>query len=209
MSPTAPAPAVDEGPSAARILATSLGAAVVAAVALFAVVLPAEFGFDPLGTGRALGVVGLSRDATSTLARQDGRFLTDEARFILSPFESMEYKYRLEEGDSMLYDWTATGELLYELHSEPGGAEPGYAESFDRARADHGAGTYVAPFPGVHGWFWENRGDADATLTLRTAGFYSTAFEYRDGGRFERPVGGQAGAGARSGVPSGARSGAH
>ena len=89
----------------------------------------------------------------------------------------------------MLYDWTATGEVLYELHGEPDGAAPGYAESFDRARAERGAGTYVAPFPGIHGWFWENRGEADATLTLRTAGFYSTAFEFRDGGRFERLIG--------------------
>ncbi len=177
-----------EGPSAVRILVTSAGAAVMAVAVLFTVVLPAEFGFDPLGTGGALGVAGLSRDVTSTLARQEGRFLTDEARFTLSPFESVEYKYRLEEGDSMLYDWTATGEVLYELHSEPDGAAPGYAESFDRARAEGGAGAYVAPFPGIHGWFWENRGEADATLTLRTAGFYSTAFEFRDGGRFERPI---------------------
>ena len=182
---SSPTPA---GPPAARILVTSLGAAVVAVAVLFTIVLPAEFGFDPLGTGGALGVAGLSRDVTSTLARQEGRFLTDEVRFTLSPFESVEYKYRLEEGDSMLYGWTATGEVLYELHGEPDGAAPGYAESFDRARAERGAGTYVAPFPGIHGWFWENRGEADATLTLRTAGFYSTAFEFRDGGRFERPI---------------------
>ena len=180
------------GPSAGRIVATSAGAAAVAAGVLFTVVLPAEFGFDPLGTGQALGVLGLSRDVTSTLARQEDRFLTDEIRFTLSPFESVEYKYRLEEGDSMVYDWTATGEVLYELHSEPDGAEPGYAESFDRARADRGAGTYVAPFPGIHGWFFENRGETDAALTLRSAGFYSTAFEYRDGGRFERPIPGGA-----------------
>ena len=191
-----PAPAAREAPSAARVVATSLGAAALAALVLFTVVLPAEFGYDPLGTGQARGVAGLSRDVTSTLARQEDRFLTDKMRFTLSPFESVEYKYRLEEGDSMLYDWTATGEVLYELHSEPDGAEPGYAESFDRARADRGAGTYVAPFPGIHGWFWENRGDADATLTLRTAGFYSVAFEFRDGGRFERPLAGAAGPGA-------------
>ena len=189
------APATREGPSAARVVTTSLGAAGLAALVLFTVVLPAEFGYDPLGTGRALGVAGLSRDVTSTLARQEDRFLADEMRFTLSPFESVEYKYRLEEGDSMLYDWRATGEVLYELHGEPDGAEPGYAESFDRARADRGAGTYVAPFPGIHGWFWENRGDADATLTLRTAGFYTTAFEFRDGGRFERAIAGAAGAG--------------
>ncbi len=34
-----------------RIVATSIGAALVAAVLLFTAVLPAEFGFDPLGKG--------------------------------------------------------------------------------------------------------------------------------------------------------------
>ena len=186
------APTAAQGPGARRIVATSVGAAAAAALVLFTVVLPAEFGYDPLRTGAALGVTGLSRDVTSTLARQDAGFTTDEMRFTLSPFESVEYKYRLEEGDSMLYAWSATGEMLYEMHSEADGAEPGTAESFDRARAERGAGTYVAPFPGIHGWFWENRGDTEATLTLRTAGFYTGAFVFRDGGKFERRLDGGA-----------------
>lgn len=164
-----------------RIVATSIGAALVAAVLLFTAVLPAEFGFDPLGTGRLLGLVGLSRDTTSTLASQSERFISDEIRFVLAPFESVEYKYRIERGASMLYSWRATGEVLYDMHSEPDGAEPGYAETFDRGRSDHGNGTYVAPFPGIHGWFWENRGSDDVSLVLTSAGFYSGAMEFRDG----------------------------
>ena len=171
-----------------RIVAATAGAAVFAALALFGAVLPAEFGYDPFGFGAALGLKGLSRDVTAVLARQEDGFATDEARWVLSPFESFEYKYRLEAGDSMVYAWEANGALLYELHSEPDGAEPGFAETFDRARAADGAGAYVAPFPGIHGWFWENRGAEDVTLTLRSAGFYSTAFEYFGGVKRTRAV---------------------
>ena len=171
-----------------RILAAVFGAAAFAAVALFGAVLPAEFGYDPFGAGAALGLTGLSRDVTTVLAPQEDGFATDEATWVLSPFESFEYKYRFEEGAGMVYAWQASGMLLYELHSEPDGAEPGYAETFDRARAAGAAGAYVAPFPGIHGWFWENRGDAEVTLTLTSAGFYAGAFEYFGGVPRERAV---------------------
>lgn len=171
-----------------RIVAAVFGAAVFAAAALFGAVLPAEFGYDPFGAGAALGLTGLSRDVTTVLAPQEDGFATDEATWVLMPFESFEYKYRLEAGAGMVYAWQASGTLLYELHSEPDGAEPGYAETFDRARAASAAGAYVAPFPGIHGWFWENRGDAEVTLTLASAGFYAGAFEYFGGMPRERAV---------------------
>lgn len=171
-----------------RIVVASLGAAAFAAVALFGAVLPAEFGYDPLGAGRVLGLTGLSRDATAVLAPRENGFATDERRWVLSPFESFEYKYRLEEGDAMLYDWGASAPLLHELHGEPDGAAPGYAESFQRARGQRAAGAYVAPFSGIHGWFWENRGEADVVLTLRSAGFYAFAREYVGGLPEERAV---------------------
>ena len=171
-----------------RIVAASAGAAGFAALALFGAVLPAEFGYDPLGVGAALGIKGLSRDVTAVLAPQEAGFATDEARWVLSPFESFEYKYRLEAGAGMVYAWAASDTLLYELHSEPDGAEPGYAESFDQDRAPAAAGAYVAPFPGIHGWFWENRSDADVTLTLQSAGFYAGAFEYFGGMKRPRAV---------------------
>ena len=65
-------------------------------------------------------------------------------------------------------------------------APPGYAESFDRTRGTNASGTYIAPFTGLHGWFWENRDEANATVRLETAGYYDRAVEYRGGAQFER-----------------------
>jgi hypothetical protein len=53
------------------------------------------------------------------------------------------------------------------------------------------SGTFVAPTPGIHGWFWENPGTSLITITLKTAGFYTTSTEYRDGERIERTFGGK------------------
>jgi hypothetical protein len=47
-------------PSTAKILTATFIAAVVAAIILVVAVLPAEYGIDPLGTGKALGLMDLA-----------------------------------------------------------------------------------------------------------------------------------------------------
>jgi hypothetical protein len=49
-----------QAPSLAKILTATLVAAVVAVVILVVAVLPAEYGIDPLGTGKALGLLSLA-----------------------------------------------------------------------------------------------------------------------------------------------------
>ena len=98
----------------------------------------------------------------------------------MGPGEWVEYTYRIQEGGTMVYSWTATGPLEYNFHSAPDGAPPGYAESFDAQENDLAHGSYVAPFTGVHGWYWENAGAEEVTITLDTAGFYRDAHVARD-----------------------------
>lgn len=95
----------------------------------------------------------------------------------------MEYKYRLEKGEALLYSWTATQPVNYELHAEPDGAPRGYAQSYEKKDAvPSSSGTLAAPFSGIHGWFWENTSDQPVTVTLKSAGFYNLAHEFRGGG---------------------------
>ena len=82
----------------------------------------------------------------------------------------------------MLFSWSATGLVRSDLHSEPDGAKPGYAESFDQAEGTSGNGTYTAPFSGIHGWYWENVDKKEVRVTLYTSGFYSGATEFFGGG---------------------------
>ncbi len=164
-----------------RILLASIGSLLSAAVILVTVVLPAEYGWDPLDTGEALGLMGLAEEGAMPLHSQPANWRSDSIEFQLAPFESVEYKYRLDQGAALLYRWRADGELLYEMHSEPDGAAPGYAESFAKSRAESDQGNYRAPFGGIHGWFWQNRGQQDIILKLETSGFYPWAVEMRDG----------------------------
>jgi len=162
------------------LLATGL-AFVVATAAFVAFVLPAEFGIDPTGIGRALGLNGLGGAPPQDLHRTDVHLVQDFRDFELAPFESVELKYDLAAGDGFVYAWNATGEVFFDVHAEPEGADPDVAESFAQGRDISDAGTYVARFSGIHGWFWENRGAITVTVHVRTMGFVTGATRYHDG----------------------------
>lgn len=164
-----------------RPLRALLGSASIAVAILFVAVLPAEYGFDPLGTGRLLGLTGLAPDEQTALSRQSSVWRSDHIVLELAPFESVEYKYRLAEGAAMVFAWQADDEVVVDLHSEPDSGAPGYAESFGQRRASSGSGSLVAPFDGIHGWFWQNRGDQTLSVHLVTAGFFTAVTEFREG----------------------------
>ena len=170
-------------------------ALLVAGLILVIAVLPAEYGVDPLGLGRRLGLLAIGEvqknvaafEATRaadaggvpTIAPQEHAYQHETVEFKIGPRDSVEYKYRLDKGEALLYSWKATGPVSYELHAEPDGAPAGYAESFEKQSATATAsGTLTAPFSGIHGWYWENPADSEVTVTLSAAGFYNMSHEF-------------------------------
>lgn len=173
-------------PSGRRIVIATLTALIVALAVTFGAVLPAEYGLDPLGTGRAFGLLALSQ--VQPIGASETPYKTDMVELRLAPSEWVESTYRMEEGTLMVYSWEASGLVSYNFHSAPDDAPPGYAQSFDAQESDSAHGSYTAPFSGVHGWYWENLGSDYVTITLTTAGFYVGAHEARDRVSGERPL---------------------
>ena len=123
---------------------------------------------------------GASLSRESVVAGHERPFQQESVTFTLAPREFVEYKYRLEAGESLLFSWTATARVNYELHAEPDGAPKGYAESYEKKdNVQTAAGTLNAPFSGIHGWYWENPTDTDVTVTLSATGFYNLSYEFR------------------------------
>ena len=178
-----------------RIAAAVGIALLVAGIALVIAVLPAEFGVDPTGIGRRLGLLALadvksqvtafkqahdSGGGASIVTATDRTLQQETVDFKLAPHEFVEYKYRLDKGQSLLYAWHATAAVNLEFHAEPDGAPRGYAETYEkRSGVERASGTLVAPFAGIHGWYWENPTDREVTVTLTAAGFYNLAHEFR------------------------------
>jgi hypothetical protein len=182
-----------------RALVTAMTFAVVAAaVVLVVAVLPAEYGVDVTGAGRAFGLLDLyaaQGAVTETLppapegpvfSRNDG-YRTDARTLTLSGYGTLEFKYALDEGAAMIYDWTASDIVGFDFHTEPA-SNPDASESFDKGEAAARRGAYVAPYAGIHGWYWKNNTDHDVTITLTSAGFYSSGKLFLDGGPGEDVV---------------------
>lgn len=190
----------------ARDLWKAIAAAfVVASAVLVAVVLPAEYGVDPLGTGRAFGLTALSAPALAPLpppegdalapvplgavALYPGEYKFDSRAIVLGPYEYVEFKYHLARDATMLFSWTASGDVVHDFHGDPEGATADAAQSYDTAPRRRADGSFVAPFTGIHGWYWENPGADTITVRLHTAGFYTGAHQFRyDGTRQTRDV---------------------
>jgi hypothetical protein len=181
-----------------KAIAKATAIALAAAVAiLFTAVLPAEYGIDPLKTGKALHLTDLAK-ATETkpepkaavgarpvaapagiYTAQPGIFKTDSEDLSLMPGEGVEIKYHMQKGAGMVYSWKASGPVAFEFHGEPDNKpNKDYFESYelnDKVGADHAYGAFTAPTTGIHGWFWENKGKKEVQIHLVTAGFYGNA----------------------------------
>jgi hypothetical protein len=187
-----------------RAIARATGIALaIALLILFTTVLPAEYGIDPLKTGAKLGLTDLSK-ATETKAAstpaaaaaptpavvgvytaQPSVYKVDSEDMLLRPGDGVEIKYHLQKGAGMVYAWKANGKLRFEFHGEPD-QKPNkdYYESYeldDKVGRDHSYGSFTAPSTGIHGWFWENKGDKDVEMHLTTAGFFDSAKMYAGG----------------------------
>ena len=192
-------PSLEELPSSAQLIRSTIIAAVSAVAILVTVVLPAEYGIDPTGVGRVLGLaeMGDIKRQLAEEAEQDrsihggdqssslldailGHFVgtahaqetwTDTVTFTLPPDASAEIKLVMAEGDLAEYAWVAEGgRINFDLHAHGGGQSIDY----DRGRgASSGEGSIDAPFAGEHGWFWRNRDSAVVTVTVQVRGEYA------------------------------------
>ena len=110
-----------------RIMRSRSGAALlVAGVILVIAVLPAEYGVDPTGIGRQARADGDERHPEAPRrvrsrprrrrrrrrrpsSPRSGPISTRRSTSSSSRASSVEYKYRLDKGEALLYSWKATG----------------------------------------------------------------------------------------------------
>ncbi len=193
-------PSLEELPSSAQLIRSTVIAGASAVAILVTVVLPAEYGIDPTGVGRVLGLQEMgeiksqladeaeadrkleSQDQSSLLNDVFGLFVgsahaqeaevwQDETSFILTPGESAEWKLVMEEGATAEYRMVVTGgRVNFDLHGHGGGQ----SITYEKGRGSTGAeGTIEAAFAGEHGWFWRNRDSGDVSVMVQVRGDYS------------------------------------
>lgn len=197
------APDAAELPTLRQLNRATAAAAGVAAMLLAVVVLPAEYGVDPTGAGRLLGLTQMGEakraaanapEATAAASAADngdilmdgqnsstsppqataGAAQTGNVRLVLQPGEGTEVKATMRAGDEMQYEWSTEGARVnFELHGEEAGAGSDEFTSYEKGTSAGESGTFRAPFDGTHGWYWRNRTGAPITINVRATGAFS------------------------------------
>lgn len=176
-----------ELPTTGQLIRSTVIAVVIAGVLLVTTVLPAEYGIDPTGIGRVLGLTrmgeikrSLAAEAIVPKAPPPAATPAPAARqhtmtVVLKPGQAAEIKLTMRKDVSVNYEWTAQGgPVNFDTHGEPLNAPKGFYHGYGKGRdATRDAGALQAAFDGTHGWFWRNRSGSDVTVTLKTSGDYT------------------------------------
>ena len=175
-------------PSASTLVKASVAALLIAAAILVLFVLPAEFGIDPTGVGRRLGIKALSTHASATgrssvphpspVWNRNTPYRSDELFVTLAPNKGAEIKALMRAGGRFVFSWSAEGgSVNFDLHGEEVNAGKDEFTSYLKGKdRSSGHGEFVAPFDGNHGWYWRNRSDRPITVRVKTSGYYEKLF---------------------------------
>lgn len=171
--------------------ATTVALAVAGAI-LVGAVLPAEYGIDPSGIGSALGLTQMNRGTrpvaemtptasaagATTVAKTAHAFRSDEMNITLQPGEGAEIKAAIAKGEQFVFSWSSEGgPVKSDMHGEPLNAGPREFSTYWKvAQQESGRGTFTAPFDGIHGWYWRNKGMATVTIHVQVSGFHDKLF---------------------------------
>lgn len=190
-----------ELPSTGKLLRSTAVAALIAAVLLITTILPAEYGIDPTGIGRALGLTqmgeikvslaaeAMAEDAQPAPPIEAAAPLTQPAApaaesapagqqhtmtVNLKPGQAAEIKLVMRKDARVDYEWSSVGGAVnYDTHGDPVGAPKNFYHGYGKGKNETSqAGELQAAFDGTHGWFWRNRSQQEVTITLTTSGDY-------------------------------------
>ncbi|MAH06439.1 MAG: transmembrane anchor protein [Alphaproteobacteria bacterium] len=199
-------PSDTEVPSTAKLIKSTIIAAVTAGILLVTVVMPAEYGIDPTGAGKVLGLTRMGEIKTSLaeeaaqdaamdkqavaeaesvsepeiapVPEQEVEIQTHEMSVTLAPDEGTEIKVAMKKGAKVDYVWeTNGGKANFDVHGDSKELKINY-HNYYKGSDQKRQGTLVAEFDGSHGWFWRNRTKEPLTITIKTNGEYSSIKRY-------------------------------
>jgi len=185
-------------PSKASLIKATVGAALLGGALLITTVLPAEYGIDPTGLGKAMGLTALNQSADSVptapiispvIAETDSQdnfpvqkrsenYQTRSFSLKLTPGQGTEIKAIMEQGERFVFNWEVEdGVVNFDMHGEPPNAAKDEFTSYWFARNMPGSsGSFTAPFKGTHGWYWRNRTDNPVTVHVSMSGFFRDVY---------------------------------
>ncbi len=186
-------PDIQTLPSHAQLFKATAVAILAASIILVTIVMPAEYGIDPTGIGRGLGLAAMGQPAQpsdqpgaaavaaapeAAVVKRAMPFRSDTMSLTLMPGKGAEIKAAMQAGDDFVFTWaTDGGAVNFDMHGERPNAGNDFSSYWKDTQQASGHGSFTAPFEGTHGWYWANRGQRPVTVTVTTSGFYEKLYK--------------------------------
>lgn len=196
-------PNLDELPSSAQLIKSTILALIAAVAIVVTVILPAEYAIDPTGVGRLLNLTEMGeikkeleaeaeedRKNHSTGAQNSSLFdgllglIINTAHAQSADAWRDEVTFTLKPGatNDLKLTMKEGDSAEYKMVVEGGRVnfdlhahgQGGLSTTYEKGRGSKGSeGGIIAKFDGDHGWFWRNRDKTDVTVKLQVRGTYS------------------------------------
>jgi len=189
-------PSEKDLPTSMQLLKATVVAIAVAFILIVVVVLPAEYGSDPTGMGKILGLKEMGEIKMSLLDEShkessqqnttssieidhteevmvNNTINKDVVEITIEPGQPIEIKLEMRSGSLVQYEWkTIKGGLNYNLHGDGYKGSQQFISYKKGRMVPSDSGELKAEFDGYHGWFWRNREKFSVTVSLQTSGDY-------------------------------------
>ena len=195
-------PSLEELPTSTQLSRSTIIAALSAIFILITVVLPAEYGIDPTGVGKKIGLTEMGEIKTQlaeeaemdhqsmNIQQYQPSILQSLLGLFVSSAQAEESEtwrdsvnFTLAPGETaewklvMTQGQSAQFNMLVEggrVNFDLHGHGSGKSVTYEKGRGSTGSeGSFIAKFDGEHGWFWRNRDKQDVTVTVLLKGEYS------------------------------------
>lgn len=120
--------------------------------------------------------------ADNVFFQERPEFRSDVIEIPLFALSDLEYKLDMSQGAAISYQWETQDlpdpeSLLAEFHGHTvrTSEAPGDVMFYKVGRYASSEGYMVAPFDGIHGWYFSNESNEDITIVLTVSGFYTLA----------------------------------
>ena len=187
----------EELPSNKSLIKATFVAFFTGCILLVMIILPAEYGIDPTGFGGKLGLTQMSMASESKsvniamqsedlesvsviepVQKSTTSFRSDTMTLTLLPNQGAEIKAIMDKNQNLVFNWEVKGGAAYfDMHGEAlaavGDEFTSYWEGDNETKT---SGTFIAPFDGTHGWYWQNKGSEPIEVHLSTSGFYKELY---------------------------------
>lgn len=99
----------------------------------------------------------------------------DQINVTIPAGKGLEYKVYMLKHGNMKYEWVTDEPMFFDFHGEVHEEVPSHSDfyqSYTVAYSNNMIGTFLAPFEGIHGWYFKNAGATDKVVALRLKGQY-------------------------------------